>query len=295
MDKFAKNIKHNIVNAKSAQDLLPIMNSVHLDKLKYFLLQQMREDNISIDAYFKSTSIMDIFGDDVITHCLSYLPLNELYHTKSVCKSFEKINKSILSSTKNKKNNIIKYYEKYNEQFRSFQKWFKKEYKKKPKNKVAMFYLTENYGYGDDNNASLKTLKGKDKVLLDVLNNIGFKSIWFRKITDDRNAWDRIIERYYDLYASDSDVDDFEEDFPCGCIMPTSHNMRLEFTTRCYLPTPTDYCGKGIGFQGYTDKAKVVGQMMFSDEWHDNEPPSITLCDIYNVLFVDVSKRKKMK
>ena len=135
MDTFAQNLKHNIVNATTAQDLFPIVSAIELDKLKHLLLEQTVENDQSIDVYFKSLSILDIFGADVINHFLSYLQINELYHTKSVCKSFEKINKSILSS-----NNIYKNYENYNKQFRLFREWYKKEYKKHSENKYWQIY-----------------------------------------------------------------------------------------------------------------------------------------------------------
>ena len=108
MNKLTEDLKQNIANATSVQDLLPIMSTMELEELKQFLSQRILESNEQVDTYFKSTSIIDIFGeDDVTNHCLKYLSTQELYHTKSVCKTFKKVNESILSS-----NEIYANYEK---------------------------------------------------------------------------------------------------------------------------------------------------------------------------------------
>ena len=124
--------------------------------------------------------------------------------------------------------------------------------------------------------------------MADLLNQIGFKSITTRQITSEIPWKD---DEYYGFEEKDEDGDAY----PCGYIYETYHDDRVEVATwlgeDC---SPKLYCETGIGFSKWNNKAIVAGQMVYSDEYEDHHPPEITLCDIYNVLFVDVSEREEI-
>ena len=289
MSKFSNHLEHKIVNANAHQDLYGMINIVELDTIKSFLLQQIRQNKVSHNAYFKSASIIDVCGSDVINKCLSYLSIHELYHTRAICKTFQKINTSILSS-----NLIYENYKKYNHKIQSFQNWCNSGYnenKTKPKN-IAMFYLSANYGCYSKT-LSVSNLKGEDKVLVRTLKNMGYESVLTKTIASIK--WDHHEYQSYDPNDPQHwhDYVESDDEYDGTYIVPADHGYDIECETWDEYCSPKEYADRNIGFKCGAASAKRAGKMTLSHQRGPSyERYRIEDHPIYHVLYVDVANKQ---
>ena len=100
IDEFELALNEIVFNAKCYNDLSAILQHIELEEIKEFVQQQIKK-SIPMHLYFKSMSIIDVCGVDVVRKCLSYLSLNELYKTRMICTTFAKLRRSIVSSSAN--------------------------------------------------------------------------------------------------------------------------------------------------------------------------------------------------
>ena len=173
-------------------DIKPILKHLKLSDLKAILKQQLEQmdDKTASSLLFQSSSIIDIYGSDVIRKCLSYLTINELYKCKIICKTFENINTAYLRSDE-----ILNDYLRYNPKLKKFQDFLKNgnvDLKYTPgidafcassEGKLAIFHLSEDYGHY----VSMNKLKGIDLVIANCIKNLGFNITKVRSIA--RCCW----------------------------------------------------------------------------------------------------------
>ena len=181
METFKNKLQTKINNAGCNDDLQSIIRHIDLDQLKHFLNNKIEENTVTDlkSIYFKSSSIIDIFGIDIIKHYSNYLSIHELYKYQIICKTFEKINKSLLSSDE-----YINNFMKTNQTFRNFKQWLtnreKQDYDKELfKLNVAVFHLIENYSKQPD----IEELKGEDLISLKCINKMGFEVNEIKRIS----------------------------------------------------------------------------------------------------------------
>ena len=97
-DPFKQKLKAKINNANCNDDLQSVIRHIDLDKLKQFLNHEIDEKSASNSRtiYFKSSSVIDICGNDIIKHCSTYLTVHELCYYQMTCKTFQSIHKTLL-------------------------------------------------------------------------------------------------------------------------------------------------------------------------------------------------------
>ena len=177
--EIRQKLNKQIDEATGQANLWGIFESLELSEIKAFLKQQIaNNDELSRKCYFRSQNIIDLFGSDIATECISYLPIYQLYSMQKVSKSFQRLICSLLSSAKMQP---IYIKEVGNDLINTFKKWVESDkntgyFKKSSKYNLAVFMLLENY---DDHNVNddltEKHLKGRDQILAKCINNMGYK------------------------------------------------------------------------------------------------------------------------
>ena len=274
MNQVEEALEGIVSNANCYADLSPLLQHVELNELKSFLQQKIK-DKSPIHFYFKSVSIINICGVDVIKKCLSYLSLHELYRYQIICKTFQSLNKLILSSPE-----MVENYAKYNERMVRFKDWMAE---KNRKSKRALFQLVEFYGKKHKYSLKVDDLRGEDELLVKALNEIGCE---VKKLTRALIAPD-------DLYDDEDEYEKWESN-PDPVITGVHDGYHLRFDRYFDYDSIFNYADKHIGFKGWMERGYSAGKMVIEvlRERPEAGPGYIEKYDIWHVILVDVMEKK---